>query len=103
MLTLVRDAVTVDADTIEREGLVAWAVYGVGDRFFTGRAPIDVPRLVRLYPNEVENIAAVSYFPDAASARRAANGLRRAGFSIPELRAIFRMTARPGSPTSRLR
>lgn len=30
MLTLVRDAVTVDADTIEREGLVAWAVYGVG-------------------------------------------------------------------------
>jgi len=86
---LVRDAVGVDADTVRREGLVVWAVYGIGARFIPGRYPVDERRLARLYPQEASAMVTVGLYPTASSARQVAVGLRRFGYTVSELARIF--------------
>jgi len=86
---LVRDAVGVDAGTVRREGLVVWAVYGIGARFIPGRYPADEERLPRLYPQEASAIATVGLYPTASSAGQVARGLRRWGYTVNELAQIF--------------
>lgn len=86
---LVQDAVTVDCTTVRQDGLLVWAVYGIGYRFVPGRYPADKQRLARLYPSEADELAIVGLFPTAASARKVADGLRRGSYTVGELLHIF--------------
>lgn len=87
--SLVQDAVTVDCATVRREGLLVWAVYGIGHRFVPGRYPADKQRLARLYPSEADDLAIVGLFPTAASARKVADGMRQGSYTVDELLQIF--------------
>lgn len=104
--SLVQDAVTVDCATVRREGLLVWAVYGIGHRFVPGRYPADKQRLARLYPSEADELAVVGLFPTAASARKVADGMRRGSYTTDELLHIFGKQRRhiqsPEQPKARI-
>jgi hypothetical protein len=60
---------------LPQSSIPVWAVYAVGDSFFTGRHPERQRQLHALYPERAERMTAVAAFPTCELARRCAKGL----------------------------